>query len=51
MRITGMDLRKLKIQCGFRNKKREKINLVIQETEVLREVTFADVHECQLHAW
>ena len=51
MRITGLDLRKLKIQRGFRNKKREKFNLVIQGNEVLREVSFADMHECKLHAW
>lgn len=47
MRVTGLDLRKLKIQHGFRNNKREKINLVTQGTEVLREVSFADVHAWQ----
>lgn len=38
MTITGVDLRKLKIQHGFRNKKREKFNLVTHGSEILREV-------------
>jgi len=49
MRITGLNLRKLKIQRGFRNKKREKFNLVLRWTEVLREKD--DVHKCKLQAW
>lgn len=32
MTIIGVDLRKLKIQHGFTNKKWEKFNLVIQGT-------------------